>query len=242
MKDGRTHLAHKAEHAVDLKTGAVVAVTIQPADEGDTETIKETVITAAENIEKIKPETDVVREVVADKGYHSNELLKDLRVLGIRTYISEPAHGRRHWQDDPGAREAVYANRRRIRATRGRRLLRRRGEYLERPFAHAYETGGLRRLYLRGRLNILKRVLIHVAALNLGLLMRVLFGVGTPRSLQDRLWAFALRFFILWRRLADAYLPRRLRVRDCSARNYPHTRYPLCLTQAFDETIFTTGC
>ena len=242
MKDGRTHLAHKAEHAVDLKTGAVVAVTIQPADEGDTETIKETVITAAENIEKIKSETDGVREVVADKGYHSNELLKDLRVLGIRTYISEPAHGRRHWQDDPGAREAVYANRRRIRATRGRRLLRRRGEYLERPFAHAYETGGLRRLYLRGRLNILKRVLIHVAALNLGLLMRVLFGVGTPRSLQDRLWAFALRFFILWRRLADAYLPRRLRVRDCSARNYPHTRYPLCLTQAFDETIFTTGC
>src|ERR1044071_8649400 len=151
MKDGRTHLAHKAEHAVDLKTGGVIAVTIQPADKADTETIKETLITAAENIEKIKSETDGVRKVVADKGYHSNELLKDLRVLGIRTYISEPARGPRHWQEDPAAREAVYANRRRIWGKRGRRLLRQRGEYLERPFAHAYETGGRRRLYLRGR-------------------------------------------------------------------------------------------
>jgi hypothetical protein len=85
-------------------------------------------------------------------------------------------------------------------------------------------------------------VLIHVAALNLGLLRRVLFGVGTPRSLQGRLWAFVSRFFILWCRLANAYLPRCLRVRDRSARNYPHTRYPLCLTQVFGETIFTTGC
>jgi transposase len=198
MKDGRTHLAHKAEHAVDLKTGAVIAVTIQPADKGDTETIKETLITTAENIEKIKSETDGVREVVADKGYHSNELLKDLRVLGIRTYISEPLRGPRHWQEDPAAREAVYANRRRIRGKRGRRLLRQRGEYLERPFAHAYETGGLRRLYLRGRFNILKRVLIHVAALNLALLMRVLVGVGTPRSLQGRVCGLFSRLVLLW--------------------------------------------
>ncbi|HEX7232468.1 MAG TPA: transposase [Candidatus Binatia bacterium] len=240
MKDGRTHLAHKAEHTVDLKTGAVVAVTIQPADQGDTETIKETLTTAAENLETVKPASEVVRELVADKGYHSNELLKDLRVLGIRTYISEPARGRRNWRDDPDARHAVYENRRRIGA--GRRLLRRRGECLERPFAHAYETGGLRRVYLRGRLNILKRVLIHVAALNLALLMRVLFGVGTPRSLQGRLWTFVSRFVILWRRLADAYLPRHPRVRDCSARNYPHACYPLCLAQVFGETIFTTGC
>ena len=173
---------------------------------------------------------------------HPFKDIKDLRVLGIRTYISEPARGRRHWQDDPAAREAVYANRRRVRGTRGRRLLRRRGEYLERPFAHAYETGGLRRVYLRGRLNILKRVLIHVAALNLGLLMRVLFRVGTPRSLQGRLSAFVSRFCILWRRLADLYLPRCLHVRDCSVRNYPHTRYPLCFTQVFGEPIFTTGC
>lgn len=131
MKDGRTHLAHKAEHAVDLESGAVVAVTIQPADKGDTETVKETLITAAENVEKVKPKSDAVQELVADKGYHSNELLKDLRLLGIRTYISEPARGRRNWQDNDAARDAVYANRRRIRGRRGRRLLRQRGELLE---------------------------------------------------------------------------------------------------------------
>ena len=208
MKDGRTHLAHKAEHAVDLETGAVVAVTIQPADKGDTETVKGTVITAAENIEKVKPQSEVVQELVADKGYHSNELLEDLRLLGIRTYISEPARGRRNWKDNHGARDAVYANRRRIRGKRGRRLLRQRGECLERPFAHAYETGGLRRVYLRGRLNILKRVLIHVAALNLGLLIRVLVGVGTPRSLQGRLCAWCSGLLILWRRLTKLYLLR----------------------------------
>ena len=100
------------------------------------------------------------------------------------------------------------ANRRRIRASRGRRLLRQRGECLERPFAYGYETGGLRRVYLRGRVNILKRVLIHFAALNLGLLMRVLVGVGTPRSLQGRFWASFSRILILWRRLTNLYLSR----------------------------------
>jgi transposase len=198
MKDGRTHLAHKAEHAVDLDTGAVVAVTVQPADEGDTESIEETLTTAAENLEKAKPENDGIQELVADKGYHSNEVLVALAELDVRSYISEPARGRRRWKDKEAARQAVYRNRRRIRGERGRRLLRRRGERLERPFAHAYETGHLRRVYLRGRSNILKRVLIHNAALNLGLLMRRLFGVGTPRSLQGRLSpVFALVFGVL---------------------------------------------
>ena len=206
MKDGRTHLAHKAEHAVDLKTGAVVAVTVQPADKGDTETVKETLMEAAENVEKAKPQTDVVKELVADKGYHSNALLEDLALLGVRTYLSEPARGRRKWKGKYGARDAVYGNRRRIRGARGRRLLRQRGERLERPFAHAYETGGLRRVYLRGHSNILKRVLIHTAALNLGLLMRVLVGVGTPRSLQGRLWALFTRLLLLRCRVIKEYL------------------------------------
>jgi len=206
MKDGRTHLAHKAEHAVDLNTGAVVAVTIQPADKGDTETVKETLIEAAENVEKAKPQTEVVKELVADKGYHSNALLEDLAILGVRTYPSEPARGRRKWKGKYGARDAVYGNRRRIRGARGRRLLRQRGERLERPFAHAYETGGLRRVYLRGHSNILKRVLIHTAALNLGLLMRLLVGVGTPRSLQGRLWALFTRLLLLRCRVIKEYL------------------------------------
>ena len=206
MKDGRTHLAHKAEHAVDLETGAVVAVTVQPADKGDTETIKETLIEAAENVEKAKPQTEVVKELVTDKGYHSNALLEDLAILGVRTYISEPARGRRNWQGKHPARNAVYGNRRRIGGTRGRGLLRQRGERLERPFAHAYQTGGLRRVYLRGHSNILKRVLIHTAALNLGLLMRRLVGVGTPRSLQGRLWASLTRLVLLWWRVIKQYL------------------------------------
>jgi transposase len=206
MKDGRTHLAHKAEHAVDLETGAVVAVTVQPADKGDTETVKETLIEAAENVEKAKPQTEIVKELVTDKGYHSNALLEDLAILGVRTYISEPARGRRNWKGKHPARNAVYGNRRRIGGTRGRRLLRQRGERLERPFAHAYETGGLRRVYLRGHSNILKRVLIHIAALNLGLLMRRLVGVGTPRSLQGRLWASLTRLVLLWWRVIKEYL------------------------------------
>lgn len=189
MKDGRTHLAHKAEHAVDLETGAVVAVTVQDADDGDTTTMQETLITAAEHLEAVLPETDTLRELVTDKGFHSNDRLVDLHAIGIRTYISEPDRGRRNWRGKPDARAAVYANRRRIRGRRGLALLRRRGEYLERTFAHTYETGGMRRTHLRGHPNILKRLLIHAGAFNLGLVMRHLIGVGTPRGLQGRLAA-----------------------------------------------------
>jgi transposase len=187
MKDGRTHLAHKAEHAVDLETGAIVGVTVQDADDGDAETSRETLTTAAEQIETVLPEGDGLQEVVGDKGYHSNQSLIDLEAVGVRSYISEPDRGRRNWKKKPEARAAVYRNRRRIRAARGLRLLRLRGERLERPFAHLYETGGMRRVYLRGHTNILKRLLIHTGGFNLGLLMRQLMGVGTPRGLQGRL-------------------------------------------------------
>jgi transposase len=195
MKDGRTHLAHKAEHAVDLETGAVVGVTVQDADKGDTTTSIKTLMEAAEQIEAVVPDSEGPKEVVADKGYHSNQALVDLEAVGVRSYISEPDRGRRNWKDNPEAREAVYRNRRRIRGARGKRLLRQRGELLERPFAHLYETGGMRRVYLRGHHNILKRILLHAAALNLGLLMRTLFGVGTPRGLQGRVAAL---FVVVW--------------------------------------------
>jgi transposase len=189
MKDGRTHLAHKAEHAVDFATGAVVAVTVQPADEGDPATSVETLIEAADQIETVVPEGDGPHEVVADKGYHSNQVMVDLEAVGVRSYIAEPDRGRRTWTKNAEARDAVYRNRRRIRGARGKRLLRQRGERLERSFAHLYETGRMRRVHLRGHHNILKRVLLHAAALNLGLLLRTLVGVGTPRSLQGRLAA-----------------------------------------------------
>ena len=126
------------------------------------------------------PDGDGIEEVVGDKGYHSNQSLVDLEAVGVRSYISEPDRGRRNWKKNPEARDAVYRNRRRIRGARGQRLLRLRGERLERPFAHLYETGGMRRVHLRGHTNIRKRLLIHAGGFNLGLLMRQLIGVGTP--------------------------------------------------------------
>ena len=189
MKDGRTHLAHKAEHAVDLASGAVVAVTIQPADRGDTDSGVDTVLAALDELDAVQPEGDDDREIVADKGYHSTDRVSDWEGIGLRTYISEPKRGRRRWHGQTALRDAVYRNRRRIRGTRGQQLLRRRGEYLERPNAHLYETGALRRTHLRGHTNILKRVLIHTGGFNLGLIMRQLIGVGTPRGLQGRVAA-----------------------------------------------------
>jgi transposase len=118
MKDGRTHLAHKAEHEVDVETGAVVGVTVQDADAGDTTTSRETLIEAAEQIETVLPDRDGLQEVVGDKGYHSNDSLVDLEAVGVRSYISEPDRGR-NWKEYPEARDAVYRNRRRIRGERG---------------------------------------------------------------------------------------------------------------------------
>jgi len=192
MKDGRTHLAHKAEHAVDLETEAVVSVTVQPANRGDCDSMDETLDVAVEALASVGTEEEAsehlsehpLSETVTDKGYHSNRTLTEQRELGIRTYCSEPDRGRRKWKGKSAEREAVYANRRRIRGERGKRLLRKRGQLLERPFAHCYDTGGMRRTHLRGHPNILKRLLIHVAGFNLGLLMRKLLGVGKPRMLQ----------------------------------------------------------
>ena len=206
MKDGTTHLAHKAEQAVDMKTGAIVAVTIQGADQGDTTTITETLREAGVQLDKIMASAeagphmhaDGLTEVVADKGYHSDDTLTEIEALGLRSYVSEPARGRRNWKDDDGAQAAVYANRRRIRGVRGRRLQRQRGERAERPFAHLFETGGMRRTHLRGRENILKRVLIHASGLNLGLVLRKLTGVGTPRALQGLVPLLFAPWATLW--------------------------------------------
>src|SRR5450432_4293155 len=153
MKDGRTHLAHKAEHAVDLETGALVAVTLQDADQGDTTTIIETVIAAAEQIEDVQAAVQtpqLLAEIIADKGYHSNQIMLELEAVGLRSYVAEPDRGRRDWSQEPQAQTPVYANRRRLRGARGRRLMRQRGERIERSFAHLYDTGGMRRTHLRG--------------------------------------------------------------------------------------------
>jgi transposase len=213
MKDGRTHLAHKTEQAVDMTTGAIVAVTIQGADEGDTTTLGKTLVQAKTQIARVQKKTGAchpggMQEVVADKGYHSTPILQQLEAAGLRGYISEPDRGRRNWRGDVRSRDTVYANRRRNRGKRGRRLHRARGERAERPFAHLYRTGRMRRTHLRGHQNILKRVLVHSGAFNLGLLMRHSLGVGTPRGLQGRLRAlFTLLTHSWWRLIAFSKLP-----------------------------------
>ena len=220
MKDGRTHLAHKAEHAVDLDTGALVAVTLQDADDGDTTTIKKTLEEADKQVEAAAIATEAIghvhadglSEVVADRGYHSDEVLVALEDKGLRSYVSEPDRGRRNWKDDVDAQAAVYANRRRIRGARGKGLHRLRGERLERSFAHMYETGGMRRTHLRGHENILKRLLIHASGFNLGLLLRTIIGIGKPRRLQGvaaAIFAFISR---LWSLLLTMQPPLRSRI------------------------------
>jgi transposase len=194
MKDGRTHLAHKAEHAVDMDSGAVLAVSLQEADQGDTTTWRETIEETWQNMNTVREELDLqdrihadtASEIVADKGYHSNQVLCDFEEIGIRSYIAEPNRGRRNWKDKPDERDAVYANRRRTRGNRGRRLMKKRGELIERSFAHGYETGGMRRTHLRHHHNILKRLLIHIGGFNLALVMRKLTGTGKPRQLQGQ--------------------------------------------------------
>lgn len=150
--------------------------------------------------ERVHPEGPL--EAVTDKGYHSNETLQALAEAEVRTYISEPDRGRRCWKGKPEAQQVVYGNRQRIRGERGQALLRRRGELLERSFAHAYETGGMRRVYLRGGENVLKRVLVHVGGFNLSLIMRQVFGKGTPRGLQG----LAAESLLIWLRLWIAVL------------------------------------
>jgi transposase len=206
MKDGTTHLAHKAEHAVDLGDGghgAILAVNVCDAAAGDTATITDTVVAATENLRAVsddervadKVSGDFMSEAVLDKGYHSRQTLLDLEEMEVRSYASEPARGRQSWDGQHAARDAVYANRRRVRGERGRRLLRSRGEKLERTFAHCYETGGMRRLHLRGRDNVAKRVLLHAAAFNVGLMMRVAYGLRKPRGLSAKAAAAARALF-----------------------------------------------
>ena len=209
MKDGTTHLAHKAEHAVDMGEnahGAILAVNLCDAAVGDPATLDDTLVMATENLAALKDDSrvadkvsdDFMDEAVLDKGYHSKQTLRDLDEMQVRTYASEPRRARQHWDGQDDAQRAVYGNRRRIKGNRGKRLLRSRGEKLERTFAHCYETGAMRHLYLRKRENAAKRVLIHAAGCNIGIMMRVKYGLRKPRSHSAGPFA---SFFDLFRRL-----------------------------------------
>ena len=186
MKDGTTHLAYKPEHAVDLDTGVIVAAPIHAADEGDTTTLEPTLAEAQKNLSAVglAPTAEDPCDLIADKGYHSRAVVKDLDDGPWKTRIAEPLPSKGYlcWHGDKAARAAVYGNRNRLRSGVGKDAMRKRGEIVERSFAHVLERGGMRRTWLRGRQNVHKRYLVHVAGYNLGILMRALFGAGTPRE------------------------------------------------------------
>jgi len=185
MKDGRTHLAYKAEHVVDLKSDLVVAAEILPADHADSQTMVDSVVEAQVNLEQAGCEQRI-EEVAADKGYHAAANLELCESLGLRTYIPEPK--RKHaarWTDKPAEyQHAVYANRRRVRRAKGKRWQRRRSELCERTFAHVCDSGGMRRTWIGGLVDVAKRYLLAAAAHNLGRVLWKLFGVGKPKALQ----------------------------------------------------------
>jgi len=185
MKDGTTHLAYKPEHAVDLDTGAVVAAEIHCADEGDTTTISKTLDEAKANLAEVGAEPTSVNpaECIADKGYHSREVLKSFDDGPWKTRICEPEKkGVSRWRGDDAARRAVTNNRTRLGSNIAKQGFKLRAEIVERSFAHVLDRGGMRRTHLRGRENIQKRYLLHVAGHNLSLAMRQIIGSGTPKE------------------------------------------------------------
>ena len=206
MKDSRTHLAYKAENVVDLETDLILGAEIYPGASGDTETLVDSVMQAQTHLREAGL-TAHIEEVAADKGYHGAATLELAESLSLRTYIPEPDRkDSRRWTDKPASyQRVVYANRHRTHRAKGRQMQRRRSEFIERTFAHMCETGGARRTWLRGFAKVHKRWLVQAVARNLGLLMRVLFGVGTPRSLQPGS-GLALRLYLLFLTMLSTWL------------------------------------
>jgi transposase len=198
MKDGRTHLAYKAEHAVDVVSEAIVATTVTFADKADPQSAPATLSLAEANLVLAGSETEI-KEAVMDKGYHDNGWLADLRMRGVRTYIPERRQKVRRWTDKPIACEQAFrANRRRVRGNKGRQLNRWRSERCERTFAHVCETGGGRRAWVRGQINASKVHTLKCAAYNLGLLLRKVWGMCKPRNAEVGAAGLFLTLWAVW--------------------------------------------
>jgi transposase len=242
LKDDRTGLAYKLEQAVDMETGAIVAVTTHGGAAADSATAAATLCEAGEAVAEWISVKDAegqypveeagIAEVVADKGYHSNAALVEIKELGLRTYVAEPDRGPRHWDGKTAERDAVYANRWRIASQRGKRLQSRRGEKIERNFAHQFDTGGLDRLYLRGRENVHKTLLVQAAGCNLALLLRSWYGAGQPKAAHDLKSAAIFAFLLLISALFEAECAdREFRPSPALAFNdHPVRRRSVCLS------------
>ena len=235
MKDGRTHLAYKAEHVVDLESDLVLAAEVYPADHGDTDTLADSLLQAQVNLNEAQSEVQI-EEAAADKGYHAARTLELCQWMGVRTYVPEPRRVHQSvWTDKPDEyRQAVLANRRRTKRAKGKRLQRLRSERCERTFAHICNSGGMRRSWLRGTEKLTKRYLIAVAAHNLGRILRTLFGIGKPKALQGYLALAALMHLI---------------IRALARHLAPHNRIQVCLRKFLASinptrrnSVTSTGC
>lgn len=238
MKDGRTHLAYKAENVIDLETELVLAASIRHADESDTQTLADSVVEAQTHLNEAELEKQI-EEVVADKGYHSTDQLELCQWLGLRTYIPEPKspHKRKLKKLGKKKRQALLNNRKRTKRRKSKELQRKRSERVERSFAHMCDTGGARRTWLHGLDKVQKRFLITAVARNLGLLMRKLFGMGTPRGLQTD----GGHFHFL--QLARLYLRHHIRLDIDSWRlSITQKTPPRWLRQTVRECTLSTGC
>ncbi len=260
MKTGGTRMAHKHEHAIDMETGAIVGLSLSGGTAGDTKTIDKTMDDATANLEHVrdvandetvKRMAEHIEELTADKGYHSNDVLLGLGESGVRTYVSEPNRGPRDWEDKEAQRDAVYGNRRRVKGSKGKALLRRRGELLERAMAHLFNSGGMRRIHLKHHDNISKRLLIQAAAFNLGLVMGTLFGVGKPRVLQgqpglaEALLAAIRSLHIVYETLYGALSPSHAHSLGCGSIATRFLRYVEQFTMTTGRRpvpTFTTAC
>lgn len=238
MKDGRTHLAYKAENVIDLETELILAASIRHADESDTQTLADSVVEAQTHLNEAELEKHI-EEVVADKGYHSTDQLKRCQWLGLRTYVPEPKspHKRKLKKLDKKKRQALLNNRKRTKRRKSKELQRKRSERVERSFAHMCDTGGARRTWLHGLDKVQKRFLITAVARNLGLLMRKLFGMGTPRGLQTD----GGHFHFL--QLAWLYLGRYIRLQIDSWLPWITQKMPeRWLSQPVRNSTLSTGC
>lgn len=269
LKDGRTRLAYKAEHVVDMETGAIISAELMTATTADSASLHQSLDSAEANMERAKehaagpgddddqdePPAFVanhvgagdeprIKEVVADKGYHKAQTIKTLRDGSRRTYIPERKQkGRRKWRGNGGREtaEAVYQNRARVKRKKSKRYQRRRGELIERTFAHVCETGAHRRTRLRGRTNANKRYLIQVAATNLALVMNKRLGAGTPRGLADAARALLNRWYVLWAFISAFGRPKNPRI-AISATRTPLTTRRATFSSSPGSAVISTGC
>lgn len=241
MKDGRTHLAYKAEHAVDLETQVIVAAAVTHANRSDPETGAQTLVMAEYNLQQTGSSAGV-QEMVADKGYHDNRLLAQCADWQVRTYIPERKQKGRCWTNKPEEYEKAFrGNRRRVRGNRGKRLSRWRSERCERSFAHVCQTGGARRSWLRGLGKVTKAYLMRCAAYNLGVLMRKVFGLGKPRGLQKSGGAWFLRLLVWWRWLMALITMSIAQRKSGQLFSFRHADFSFHPCRS-ENRLFSTGC